>query len=128
MGGCGTVFQLTRGSGKSVDEQVIHAFGENGTQGVLPVGAVVSDTHGDLFGATDEGGTAGDGIVYGLMPQGNGQWEFVVLHTFVGTDGLLPDAGLIMDSKGNLYGETAGGGSNGGGVVFELSPTTQSSK
>lgn len=128
FGGCGTVFQITRGTGKSVNEQVIHAFGEDGTPGVFPQGGVVADSRGNLFGNTGEGGADGDGIVYGLKPQGNGSWQFVLLHTFVGTDGLIPDAGLTMDSKGNLYGETAGGGPNGGGVVFELSPTTQASK
>lgn len=128
FGGCGTVFQLTRGGGKSVNEQVVHAFGANGTPGVFPQGGVVADARGNLFGNTGEGGTAGDGIVYGLKPQTGGKWGFAVLHTFVGTDGVLPDAGLVMDSKGNLYGETAGGGSGGGGTVFELSPTTQAPK
>ena len=50
-----------------------------------------------------------------------------VLHTFLdnGTDGTSPQAGLIFDAAGNLYGTTATGGStngDGGGTVFELSP------
>ena len=32
-------------------------------------------------------------------------------------------SGLIMDRAGNLYGTTQFGGANGGGTVFELSPT-----
>lgn len=75
FGGCGTVFQLTHGTGKSVNEQIIHAFSENGTPGVFPVGGVVSDGRGDLFGVTEARGTAEDGIIYGLKPQGNGQWD-----------------------------------------------------
>lgn len=51
-----------------------------------------------------------------------------MLHTFVDSDGVEPDAGVIIDSKGNLYGETAGGGSGEGGTVFELSPTPPASK
>jgi len=68
------------------------------------------------------------GTVYGMKPQGNGKWGFAVLHSFVGTDGATPDAALTLDSKGNLYGITGAGGPNEGGVVFELSPTTQASK
>jgi uncharacterized repeat protein (TIGR03803 family) len=63
-----------------------------------------------------------------MKPQGNGKWAFGVLHTFEGTDGALPQYGMTIDSRGNLYGETQAGGSGGGGVVFELSPTAQASK
>ena len=45
-----------------------------------------------------------------------------VLHSFTGTDGSLPLAGLIADSAGNLYGTTNGGGASGNGVVFKLTP------
>jgi uncharacterized repeat protein (TIGR03803 family) len=58
----------------------------------------------------------------------SGQWTYHVLHTFNGNDGVGPDGVLTIDSKGNLYGTTGGGGPNGGGEVFELSPTTQASK
>jgi uncharacterized repeat protein (TIGR03803 family) len=61
-----------------------------------------------------------------MQPESNGKFE--VLHTFTGPDGDLPVSGLTVDSKGNLYGITLGGGPGEGGVVFELSPTAQSSK
>jgi len=128
FGGCGAIFELTHGTGKSVDEQIVHAFGENQADGVLPLGGVVFDTHGDMFGVTVDGGADEFGIVYGLKPQGSGKWGFALLHSFVGTDGVDPDARLTIDSKGNLYGTTSGGGSGEGGVVFELSPTQQASK
>jgi len=47
-----------------------------------------------------------------------------VIHNFNGTpDGTVPNAGVIFDASGNLYGTTAGGGSNGLGIVYELSPS-----
>ena len=51
--------------------------------------------------------------------------SFVVLHTFAGpsTDGAVPEAGLIPDPRGNLYGTAPAGGGSDSGVVFELSPT-----
>jgi len=130
-GGCGTVFDLTHGSGQMVNEQIVWNFGgEDGALGALAAGGVAFDRQGNLFGVTGEGGSSscGCGVVYGMKPQGNGKWGYAVLHTFNGTDGYLPDGGLTIDSKGDLFGTTGGGGEYGYGVAFELSPTTQASK
>ena len=43
-----------------------------------------------------------------------------VLYSFTGADGANPVAGLIFDTKGNLYGTTAYGGTFGGGTAFKL--------
>jgi hypothetical protein len=128
--GCGTLFELTRGAGKTTNEQVLHDFGPSGAEGVNPFETVVFDQRGDLFGVTVEGGspTCGCGLVYGMKPQGNGQWAYQVLHSFVGTDGATPDATPTLDGKGNIYGTAATGGPGQGGVVFELSPTARASK
>ena len=46
-----------------------------------------------------------------------------VLHSFIGGgDGAYPEAGLIADMAGNLYGTTYGGGAGGRGTVFQLTP------
>ena len=130
-GGCGTVFELTRGSGNSINEQVAWNFGgEDGAQGALPSVGVAFNKQGDLFGTTGEGGSPSCecGVVYGMKPQGNGKWGYAVLHTFNGTDGYLPDSSLTIDSKGDLLGTTGGGGQYGGGVAFELSPVKQAGK
>jgi uncharacterized repeat protein (TIGR03803 family) len=49
-----------------------------------------------------------------------------VLYSFgsQNIDGVQPSSGLVMDSKGNLYGTTEFGGANQTGTVFELSPAT----
>jgi hypothetical protein len=123
------VFELTHGTGNSIQEQIVHAFGANAAQGLIPLGSVVFDQRGDLFGVTAYGGAGcgdGCGVVYGMKPQSNGKWAYAVLHTFNGSDGTLPQYGLTIDSKGNLYGTTNGGGE--GGIAFELSPTAQASK
>ena len=45
------------------------------------------------------------------------------LYTFAGPDGAAPYAGLLLDSRGNLYGTTLYGGSSNYGTVFELNPS-----
>jgi len=52
----------------------------------------------------------------------DGTGNFTVLHTFTGTDGAYPYAGLVADTAGNLYGTTSAGGTLGYGVVFKLAP------
>ena len=52
--------------------------------------------------------------------QGGTQRYRTILHNFNGTDGFYPEASLVIDSSGNLYGTT-----DGGGNVFELSPPTR---
>ncbi len=127
----GAVFQLRRGSDGKWSEIVLHLF--TGNDGWAPVGPLVADKAGNLYGTTAYGGLCsqlGCGVVFEVL-RGNGDnWTFRVLHYFNVTDGANPYAGLIFDSKGNLYGTTSGGGNNacegGCGVVFELSPDDKS--
>ena len=123
--GCGTAFELTRGSGNNINEQIFWNFGgDGGAQGVSPGGGVVFNNQGDMFGVTGLGGEGGYGIVYGMKPEQNGKWAYAVLHTFDGSDGVEPET-VTIDSKGDLFGTTGGGGAIGGGVAFELSPVKQ---
>jgi len=100
-------------------EQVLHSF-QGIPDGAVPVGGVVFDSAGDLYGATTEGGAAGSscdsdaecGTVYQLT-QRNGTWSETVLHIFQGNqtdDGATPAGRLIVDASNNLYGTTAYGG------------------
>ena len=126
----GTVFELTPTAGGGWTEKVLHSFG-NGTDGTRPYAGLIFDAAGNLYGTTTEGGTYRDGTVFELTPTAGGGWTETVLHSFNfnGTDGVLPNAGLIFDATGNLYGTTYYGGAGGGcqpdgcGTVFELTPT-----
>ncbi len=122
--GCGTIFRLAKGASGRWKETILYNFSPNGggAGGVNPGAGVVLDRAGNLFGTTIDGGTGGCGVIYKLAPQAKGKWKYAVLHTFTGYDGCGPDANLILDSKGNLYGTTPTGGAGGFGVAFELTP------
>ena len=93
---------------------------------------MIIDSAGNLYGAAYDGGEPGCytglscGLVYELSPAG-GSWTETVLYAFPNdeAEGFWPSAGgLIMDSAGNLYGTTSGGGTGlSNGTVFELSPS-----
>ncbi len=80
------------------------------------------DAAGSLYGTTLSNGAHGYGSVFKLSPSGSG-WIFTSLHDFTGgSDGAFPYAKVILDSAGNLYGSTGGGGTDRNGVVFEITP------
>jgi uncharacterized repeat protein (TIGR03803 family) len=95
---------------------VLYTF-TDGADGGKPFAGVTRDSAGNLYGATDQGGTPHAGVVYKLDAAGN----YTVLHTFTyGTDGGRPDVGVILDPAGNLYGTTGFGGGAEAGVVYEV--------
>jgi uncharacterized repeat protein (TIGR03803 family) len=125
--GCGTVFELSRKSG-GIKETVLHRFDDNGKDGYYPYAGLVFDSSGNLYGTTAAGGDStacvgGCGTVFELTPQAGGAWTETVLHSFDSTDGYYPEANLILDASGNLYGSTPAGGAYGYGTVFELTAT-----
>ena len=68
-------------------------------------------------------GAYGYGLVFELSPHSDGSWTFTDLHDFTGgIDGAHPLGNITLDSAGNLYSTTVGGGSYGRGVVFEITP------
>jgi uncharacterized repeat protein (TIGR03803 family) len=118
--GCGTVFELTPKVGGGWSETVLHNFDNNFKDGTMPMGSLVFDTAGNLYGTTSSGGPKEAGTIFELEPAANGGWTEKVIHTFSGApnaDGAFPDAGLIFDATGNLYGTTSSPG-----TVFELMP------
>lgn len=121
--GCGTVFKLRHANGKWT-QTVLHDFQDNGQDGYYPLGGLAIDAAGNLYGTTTQGGANRDGIVFMLAPNANGGYSETVIYTFCSVgyclDGGVPEAGLIRDAAGNLYGTTAGGGDVRGGVVFKL--------
>jgi uncharacterized repeat protein (TIGR03803 family) len=120
----GTVFELMPAAGGHWTEKILHNFRGDSTDGGFPEGGVIFDAAGNLYSTTSAGGTNGAGTVFELTPTAGGRWTERVLHTFLadGTDGITPMANLVFDAASNLYGTTAGGGANGDGTVFELTP------
>jgi len=124
VSGVGTVFELSP-SGDGWTESVLYSFG-GGNDGAGPFAPLIFDNVGNLYGTTAGGGAFSNGTVFELSPSAGGVWTENILHTFQGVgsfDGVLPDAGLIFDAAGNLYGTTQEGGA-GGGTVFMLTPNS----
>jgi uncharacterized repeat protein (TIGR03803 family) len=116
-GGCGLIYELVNGTWT---ENVLYTF-SCGNDGFSPLGGVVFDKSGNLYGPTYGGGQYSNGVIFELTPSGSG-WTQNVIYAFQGrSDGGIPIGGLIFDAAGNMYGTTSGGGENGGGTVFELS-------
>jgi uncharacterized repeat protein (TIGR03803 family) len=123
--GYGVVFELSPNAGGTWTETVLFSFGS--TDRYVTAGLIM-DAAGNLYGTTlysKRGpGCAPDGCgtIFELERGANGKWAYNTLYTFTGQDGKRPDAQLIFDSAGNLYGTTQLGGADGLGVVYELSP------
>jgi uncharacterized repeat protein (TIGR03803 family) len=122
--GLGTIFELTppAAQGDSWTETVLHTFGK-GSDGGHPVAGLTFGLRGAIFGTTSTGsGKAALGTVFKLKPpatQGGSWTEGVLYHFKGGTDGSVPNAALVVDKTGNLYGTTFEGGA-GFGTVFEI--------
>ena len=113
--GCGVVFKVDT-AGK---ETVLYSF--SGTpDGFYPLGTLVRDAKGRLYGTTLAGGALGAGTVFRVSTTGKEK----VIHSFQGgtNDGASPYAGLVRDAKGNFYGTTYAGGRSNYGMVFKLTP------
>lgn len=129
--GNGVIFQLTPNSDGSYSEKVIHHFTDGADGGYPDHQAFIFDSGGNLYGTTSQGGVQGNcnlpvgtcGTVFKLAPKSGGRWALTVIHTFTGaTDGGSPEATLVFDKSGNLYGTTYVGGQYGLGVAYKLIP------
>jgi len=153
--GCGTVYELSPPAkkGDPWTETLLYSF-KSGNDGYFPWGALTFDGKGNLYGATQFGGGKGNtcnvfyggncGTVFVLSPpkQKGGQWTEKALHSFAGIangkqsgDGANPNGGLVLDSKGAIYGTTLSGGYNcayhsghGCGTIFELKPPAKNGR
>jgi len=136
----GTVFELSPpAAGRTYwAETILHSFGVGVDvppgDGWDPVGGVVMDGAGNLYGTTYNGGiydtSNTGGTAFELSPSTGGGWTETILHNFSenNVDGFWPCGSLTLDSAGNLYGTASAGGSRVDsptyllGVAFELSP------
>jgi uncharacterized repeat protein (TIGR03803 family) len=110
--GRGTIFELVHATGQLT---TVATFG-NGT-GIHPAGGLTADGNGNLFGVAYDGGSSNSGTVYELA---HSTGTLVSLADFNGTNGINPAGGVILDTSGDLFGVTSGGGSFRAGTVFEL--------
>ena len=125
----GNLYGLT-GSGGSSDDGALYMLSKNGSESVLhsfiagnddgctPEGTPAMDTEGNLYGTAVSCGSSGLGVVWRV----NTEHIETVLHNFSGgsSDGETPYAGVIVDAKGNLYGDTMTGGTFNYGTVYKL--------
>jgi len=109
----GAVFEMPAGGA----EGVLYSFTGTGGDGADPLAGLIRDGVGNLYGTTASGGASGLGTVFKLSAGG----AETVLHSFRGgSDGEYPEAGLVQDGVGNLYGTTYAGGASGFGTVFKI--------
>jgi uncharacterized repeat protein (TIGR03803 family) len=109
----GTVFEVVAGSGTIT---ALASF--NYTDGADPLGGLVMDGNGNLYGTTSfGGGGSSEGTVFEVA-KGSGQ--ITMLAPMIYPGGVYPEAGVILDASGNLYGTTLYGGVGYGGTVYKL--------
>jgi uncharacterized repeat protein (TIGR03803 family) len=117
--GCGTVYKLTP-SGSDWTETVLYKF-SGATDGYFPVGGVIFDQSGNMYGSAAQGGPNLGGTLFELSPNG-GRWIFSLLYAIpqgiFGPGG--PTGNLVLDSSGALLGTTIEDGANGAGNIFKL--------
>lgn len=116
--GSGVLYELPAGTGQIA---VLNNF-DSTNDGESPLGGVVLDSKGDLFGTTSAGGdtsalAAGDGTIWELPAQSSSGG---LIAEFTGANGSTPHGTLVTDALGNVYGTASSGGTNSGGVVYKM--------
>jgi uncharacterized repeat protein (TIGR03803 family) len=113
----------------SAAEKVLYTFKGGSSDGASPIAGLIKK-EGALYGTTFEGGgticlyPTRCGTVFMLTPPVAGQtaWNETIIFSFNSSDGSFPEAGLIFDKEGALYGTTSAGGSDNCGTVFKPTP------
>src|SRR5208282_1778595 len=124
--GDGAVYKLTlvtTGKKKGTwTEKLLYSFKGGTKDGSNPWAGIMFDASGNIYGTTRLSGKYNyqGGTVYELVAD-DGKYKEKILWSFNNTDGGEPYDSLLLDG-GNLYGTTSQGGSNGDGVVFEVTP------
>jgi uncharacterized repeat protein (TIGR03803 family) len=129
VNGFGTIFEITNLSAGPSSESPMYAFQGAPTDGAYPLGGIVQDPYAAsplFYGTTQQGGAVQSGNGYGTLFQyiPSSNHPVSLLHSFAGTDGYYPAAGVIaikdptITNQTDIYGTTEFGGQFGGGVVF----------
>ena len=121
----GTVFEIVHTNTGYATSAIPLVTFTGGDDGGDPLGGLILDANGDLFGTTSGGGEYGDGTVFEIAHSSTGYASSpITLASFDGTgDGAGPADTLIADSNGDIFGTTEDGGADGDGTVFEIAHT-----
>jgi uncharacterized repeat protein (TIGR03803 family) len=117
----GTVYEIVKtAGGYASTPDVLVSLDEE--HGIFPLGDLIADAHGNLFGTSSAGGTGVEhGTVFEVVKTADGYSSTpIVLANFDGANGSEPAAALLADSEGNLFGTTFRGGTIDVGTVFEI--------
>ena len=120
--GAGLVFELSPTPTGPWTFTPLYSF-TGGSDGSLPAAGLTLDAEGNLYGTTRHGGDSANlGTVFELSPQPGGVWTEQVLWAFIfrSDAGFNPNAGVVFDTQGNLYGTTDQAAANGYGTVYKL--------
>jgi uncharacterized repeat protein (TIGR03803 family) len=114
VNGFGAVYRMTPAGGFTI----LHSFSETDAMGLFPVAGLVQATDGKFYGVS--GSNTSSGVVFQITSTGT----FTVLFNLTNTAGLYPgqnpQVAMYQNTNGTLYGDTYGGGSGGGGVLYSL--------
>jgi len=122
----GTVFELVPPVSPRTawTKHILYRFTGASADGSHPVGRLLLGQDGALYGTTQAGGAANYGTIFKLAPPipPKQAWKATILHSFTGADGASPLGGLTAISGGRLVGAASGGGADGFGVIYALTP------
>ncbi len=121
--GCGSIYQLVPSADGTWTENILYSFSGSPSDGCLPQGGLTFDpSTGNLYGTTQAGGASNAGTVFELAPAIGGGWTYNSIYSFLnnGRDAAYPQSSLTLDSAGNIYGTSNGGGAYDAGAVYKL--------
>jgi len=118
----GTVYRLTHFNG-AWKESILYNF-KGGVDGSSPISTLVSDSAGNLYGTTSDGGTGcACGVIFQLARGVDGRWTESVPYRFPGAPGAgFSYNGMVADGAGNFYGATTHGGPANDGTIYQFTP------
>jgi uncharacterized repeat protein (TIGR03803 family) len=122
--GCGTIYEISPVFPYPLTTLYTFCLQAGCPDGYWPYGGLIQGPGTNLYGTTYKGGAHGFGTVFEITTtSGRPTYPLTTLYSFSGaSDGSYPTGNLTLDAQGNIHGTTTGGGANGVGTVFEISP------
>jgi uncharacterized repeat protein (TIGR03803 family) len=117
----GVVFELVPAGTGTYKEVVLYSF--RAVPGCnMPMGRLLLDSAGNLYGVATAGCEYGHGGVFELSPAGGGKYTYAVIYEFNNNYAGQVDSPVSMDAAGNLYGALDYSGTLGDGQIYQLTP------